>query len=404
VSLFLRDGRVIVGDGHRALPRANVRIEGDRIAAVGADVSPAPGDTILEVHGRVVMPGFVDAHTHALWAGDRLDEFELRQQGASTLAILKAGGGILATVRAVRAATPGQLADGLRRRLDRMLREGTTTVEVKSGYGLSTEHELAMLRAIREAARTFPGTVVATALLGHAIDPAVPDFVRRVVDDTLPAVHAEFPGVAVDAYCEDGAWSVADCRRLFERARALGHPLRLHADQFHRLGGLDLAIDLGARSVDHLEASTPEDLARLARAGVVGVMLPACGFHTDGRYAAGRALLDAGGTVVLATNCNPGSAPTSSMPFVIALARRQLGLTLDEAVAATTSRAAALLGLPDRGRIAPGSRADVIVLGHDDERQLGYEFGGNPVDAVIAGGRLQRPRGGETPREAPKAR
>jgi imidazolonepropionase len=344
-----------------------------------------------------VMPGFVDAHTHALWAGDRLDEFELAQRGASYLEILRAGGGILATVRAVRAASAGELAESLRRRLDRMLREGTTTVEVKSGYGLSTDDELKMLRAIGEAARTFPGTVVRTALLGHAIEPGAGDFVSRVVDETLPAVHAEFPGVAVDAYCEQGAWSLADCRRLLERARALGHPLRLHADQFNCLGGVDLAIELGARSADHLEASTPADLARLARAGVAGVMLPASGFHTDGRYANGRALLDAGGTLVLATNCNPGSSPTSSMPFVIALARRKLGLTTGEAIAATTSRAAGLLGLPDRGRLAPGLRADIIVLGLDDERQLGYELGGNPVEAVIAAGRLlppgPRPRG-----------
>jgi imidazolonepropionase len=397
MSLFVRNARVVPGDGSPALPRANVRIEGGRIAAVGPDivVAPAPGDREIDAAGRVAMPGFVDAHTHALWAGDRLDEFELRQRGASYVDILKAGGGILSTVRAVRAASPDELRAGLRARLAVMLREGTTTVEVKSGYGLSTEHELAMLRAIRDVAADCAGgagpTVVATALLGHAVDPAEPDFVGRVVGETLPAVSAEFPGIAVDAFCEDGAWSVADCRRLLERARALGHPLRLHADQFRRLGGLDLAVELGARSVDHLEASAPEDLARLARAGVTGVMLPASGFHTDGRYADGRALLDAGGALVLASNCNPGSSPTSSLPFVLALARRKLGLTMDEAIAAVTSRAAALLGLADRGRIAAGLRADLVILRHRDERQLGYELGGNPVDVVICGGKVVGP-------------
>jgi imidazolonepropionase len=392
VSLFVRDARVVPGDGGPVLARAGLRVEGDRIAAVGPAIEPAAGDEILEAGGRVVMPGFVDAHTHALWAGDRLDEFERRQRGASYLEILAAGGGILSTVRAVRAASEEELARSLRRRLDHMLREGTTTVEVKSGYGLSTEHELKMLRAIHAAARGFAGTIVPTALLGHAIDREQPDFVDRVVGETLPAVHAEFPGITVDAYCEEGdrAWSLADCRRLLAAARALGHPLRLHADQFHRLGGLDLALELGARAVDHLEATTRADLARLACASVPGVLLPASGFHTDGRYADARALLDAGGTVVLATNCNPGSSPTSSMPLVIALARRQLRMTMDETIAATTSRAAALLGLADRGRIAPGLRADLIVLRHTDERQLGYELGGNPVDAVIAGGRLQR--------------
>ncbi len=395
MSLFVRDARVLPGGGTPALPRASVRIEGERIAAVGAAIAPAPGDTIIEARGRVLLPGFVDAHTHALWAGDRLDEWEQRLRGASYLEILAAGGGILSTVRAVRAASEDQLAHNLRQRLDQMLREGTTTVEVKSGYGLATEHELKMLRAIQAAARGFAGTVVPTALLGHAIDReagTAAAFVDRTVDETLPAVHAAFPGIAVDAFCEEAAWSLADCRRLLERARALGHPVRLHADQFHRLGGLDLAIELGARSVDHLEASTPADLARLAAAGLTGVMLPASGLHThardDGRYADARALLDAGGALVLATNCNPGSSPTSSMPLVIALARRHLRVTIDEAITAVTSRAAALLGFTDRGRIAPGLRADLILLRHDDERQLGYELGGNPVDVTIAGGTL----------------
>jgi imidazolonepropionase len=392
VSLFVRDARVVTGDGTPALPRASVRIEGERIAAVGDAIAPAPGDTIVEARGRVLMPGFVDAHTHALWAGDRLDEWEQRLRGATYLEILAAGGGILSTVRAVRAAGEDQLAQNLRQRLNRMLREGTTTVEVKSGYGLSTEHELKMLRAIQTAAHGFAGTVVPTALLGHAIDRdagTAAEFVDRIVGETLPAVHAAFPGIAVDAFCEESAWSLDDCRRLFEHARALGHPLRLHADQFHRLGGLELAIELGARSVDHLEASTPSDLARLAASGVTGVMLPASGFHTDGRYADGRALLDAGGTLVLATNCNPGSSPTSSMPLVIALARRHLRVTIDEAIAAVTSRAAALLGFTDRGRIVAGLRADAILLAHTDERQLGYQLGGNPVDVVIAAGRVQ---------------
>ena len=392
MTLFVRDARVVAGDGTPSLPRASVRIEGDHIAAVGAAIVPAPGDQIIEAHGRVLMPGFVDAHTHALWAGDRLDEWEQRLRGASYLEILAAGGGILSTVRAVRAASEDQLAHNLRRRLEQMLREGTTTVEVKSGYGLSTEHELKMLRAIETAARGFAGTVVPTALLGHAIDQdggGAAAFVDRTTEETLPAVHAAFPGIAVDAFCEEGAWSLADCRRLLERARALGHPLRLHADQFHRLGGLDLAIELGARSVDHLEASAPADLARLAAAGVTGVMLPASGFHTDGRYGDARALLDAGGTLVLASNCNPGSSPTSSIPLVLALARRQLHVSIEEAIAAVTSRAAALLGFGDRGRIAPGLRADAILLRHTDERELGHELGGNPVDVVITAGRVQ---------------
>ena len=388
MSLFFANARVVTGDGGPALAGACVRTSGAHIIALGPTLVPEAGDQVIDAGGRVLLPGFVDAHTHALWAGDRLGEWELSLAGASYLDVLKAGGGIHATVRAVRAASEAELTALLLARLQVMLREGTTTVEVKSGYGLSTEHELKMLRAIRAAATSFAGTVVATALLGHARDPADPNFVERVVTETLPAVHQAFPGVAIDAFCEDGAWTVAECRRLLEEARRLGHPLRLHTDQFHALGGLDLALELGARSVDHLEATPADALIRLARSGVFGVMLPASGFHTDGRYANGRAFLDAGGKLVLASNCNPGSAPTSSMPFVVAVGVRKLGLTLGEALPAVSRHAAELLGFGDRGTIAVGKRADLILLRHRDERQLAHELGGNPVDVVVCGGRV----------------
>jgi imidazolonepropionase len=390
MSLFVRNARLVVGDDSAVIPRTNLRVVGSVIDAIDAALEPAPGDALLEAAGRVLMPGFVDAHTHALWAGQRLDEFELKLRGASYLDILKAGGGIWSTVRAVRAASQSELATLLRERLDVMLNEGTTTVEVKSGYGLSTEHELKMLRAIADAARGFPGTVVPTALLGHALDTSDSDFVRRTVEETLPAVHAEFPRIALDAYCEAGAWSVADCRRLMSAAVELGHPLRLHVDQFHSLGGIELALELGARSLDHLEATPPELLERIARAGVFGVLLPASAFHLDGSYPNARAFLDAGGKLVLASNCNPGSSPTSSMPFVLALAVRKLGVTCAEALVAGTSRAADLLELPDRGRARPGARADLVLLRHRDERLLAYELGGNPVVHVICGGQLVR--------------
>lgn len=390
MSLFIADARIVTGDGATSPFRGSLRIRSKRIVELGPDLTPAAAERVLEARGRVLLPGFVDAHTHALYAGDRLDEFELKQQGKSYLDILKGGGGILATVRAVRQASEQELADALLRRLFVMLQEGTTSVEVKSGYGLTTGAELKQLRAIQSAASRFPGTVVATALLGHAKDPEQPDFVERTVEETLPKVHAEFPGVVVDAYCEQGAWSAQDCRRLFERARALGHPLRLHADQFHRLGGVELALELGALSVDHLEATPADDLQRLARGGCYGVMLPVSGFSTDGRYANGRAFLDAGGKLVLASNCNPGSAPSSSMPFVHALAVRQLGLSAIEAITASTRRAAELLKLRDRGLLAPGMRADLVLLRHTDERSLGYELGGNPVECVIVAGELVR--------------
>jgi imidazolonepropionase len=386
MSILIRNARVVPCDGKAPLERANVLIEEDRIESIGTDFSHA--GQVLEADGQVLLPAFVDCHTHALWAGDRLDEFEMKARGASYLDILKSGGGILSTVRSVRQASESELIERLHARLLTMLREGTTTIEVKSGYGLTTGHELKMLRAITTLALCFPGRIVATALLGHAIDPDVPLFVNRVIEETLPAIHEEFPKIAIDAFCEKSAWSLEDCRRLFVRAKELGHPLRIHADQFNSLGALDLAIELGAVSVDHLEASTPDGLRRLAQSQTFGVMLPACGFHMDDRYANGRAFLDAGGKLALASNCNPGSAPTSSMPFIIALAVRKLGLTIHEAIEATTCTPAKLLNLPDRGRIAEGCLADLILLRHTDERQLAYEFGGNPVDAVISRGQI----------------
>jgi imidazolonepropionase len=342
----------------------------------------------LDAGGRALIPGFVDAHTHACWAGSRIDEWELKRKGVPYLEILRRGGGIMATVRAVREASRRVLTDLLLERLMVMLEHGTTTVEVKSGYGLSTEHELKMLHAIADAATRFPGTIVPTALLGHAIDEAMPGFVGRTVRETLPAVAAEFPGIAVDAYCEQGAWSVEQCVLLFTRARELGLPIRVHADQFNDLGMIDVALKLGARSVDHLEASKKTSLAALARSPAAGVMLPACGFHLDQRYARGRAFVVEGGAPCLATNANPGSAPCLSMPFVIALAVRHLGLSPAEALAATTCNPARLLGLHDRGTIDKGQRADLVLLDHPDERITAYAFGQNPVHAVIVGGRL----------------
>lgn len=387
MSLFVAGARIVAGDARAEPYLGSVRIDADRIVGVGVGLAPRSGERVIDADGRVLVPGFVDAHTHAVYAGDRLDEFDLKRQGRSYLEILAAGGGILATVRAVRQTEVEALAEALLQRLFVMLREGTTSVEVKSGYGLTTEGELKLLRAIRLAAADFPGTVVPTALLGHALDPEQPDLVERTLAETLPAVHAEFPGIAVDAYCERGAWSLADCRRLFERARELGHPVRLHADQFNAMGGVELALELGALSVDHLEATSPAALARLAKSGTFGVVLPVSGFHTDDRYANARAFVDAGGQLVLASNCNPGSAPSSSMPFVHALALRKLGLSALEAIAATTSTAARLLGLADRGAIAPGFRADLVLLRHRDPRLLGYEIGGNPVEQVIVAGR-----------------
>ena len=245
-----------------------------------------------------------------------------------------------------------------------------------------------MLAAIEMAANRWPGRVVPTACIGHAIDPDQPDHVERTIAETLPAVHREHPGVAIDAYCEQGAWSLADCQRLFEKARELGHLVRVHTDQFNELGMTRAAIEMDALSVDHLEATSPAELDAAAESDTFAVMLPCSGFHVDGRYADGRRLLDAGGKLVIATNFNPGSAPCGSMPMAIALACRHLGLTPAEAIGCCTVNAAALLGFGDAGRIAPGCRADLVMLHTDDPRELGLMFGHTGVDLTMINGEV----------------
>lgn len=401
-TILIRSARVLTltGDSPRrgsamgelgVIEGGDVLVRDGIIDRVGAGLDAPAGARTIEADGRVLMPGFVDCHTHACWAGDRLDEWELKQRGVSYLEILHRGGGIMSTVRSVRAASEDALVERLAERLEWMLREGTTTVEIKSGYGLDTATELKMLRAITRAGRDWAGTVVPTACIGHAIDPEAGDagaFVERTIRETLSAVHEAFPGVTIDAYCEQGAWSLADTVRLFEAALEHGHPVRVHADQFHALGMVEEAVRLGAVSVDHLEATESASLVNLARSGTFGVMLPCSGFHLDGRYANGRAFVDAGGALAIATNCNPGSAPCASVPMAVALAVRNLRLTAAEAIAAVTTNAASLLGFTDRGRIEPGARADLVLLRWRDERQLGFEFGGSPADLVLCNGRI----------------
>ena len=397
MKLLIRNARVLTLSGEpgprrgRALGELGIIAQGEvlvadgQIAAVGEKVE-APADCeVIDAHGRVLMPGFVDCHTHACWAGDRLGDWQQKLAGVPHSDIVKAGGGAQLTVKAVRDATKKQLAAGLKARLESMLREGTTTVEIKSGYGLNTEAELKMLRAIVRAGTEWAGTVVPTALLGHLFEGDMEEFARMVVKEMLPEVAREFPEITVDACCEKGAWSLEACVRLFEKARK-HHPIRVHADQFSSLGMVPEAIRLHSRSVDHLESSTKEDLVALAQSSTMGVILPCSGFQTNGRYARGGFFVDQGGALALATDCNPGTAPTHSVPLAIALAVRFCGLTPAEAITAATFNAASVLGLKDRGSIEPGRRADLILLQHRDERMLAYELGGNPVDLVVCGG------------------
>lgn len=387
-ELLIADARVLTMEGPSVglLPRADVLVRGGAIEQI-AEAIDIPVRHRFEAAGRVLMPAFIDCHTHACWAGSRLDEWEKKLRGATYLQILESGGGIMSTVRAVRSATREQLRDALAQRLERMKQLGTLTAEVKSGYGLTTAHELKMLEAISEAEGLWPGTLVPTACIGHAKDPDIPDFVERTLRETLPEITRAFPGISIDAYCEQGAWSLDETLRLIDAALAAGHTVRIHADQFNDLGLIPEAIHRNITSIDHLEASTPEHLQALAQSRTFGVMLPICGLHLDNRYADGRSFLGHGGRLAIATNYNPGSAPCCSMPMVIAAAVRHLGLMPHEAIVAATRAPAELLSLPDRGRVSPGQRADLVLLDMSDERQLAFDFGSSPVAAVWAAGR-----------------
>jgi imidazolonepropionase len=342
---------------------------------------------VIDAEGRVLMPTFIDCHTHSCWAGSRLDEFEAGLRGVPYLELLSQGGGIMSTVRAVREASQDELTTNLIGRIALMASLGTTVVEVKSGYGLTTEDELKMLRSIHDASQEIPQLISGTFLGAHAIDPEIDHFVDRTIKETLPAIVDEFPNITCDAYCEEGAWSVDETTRLFEKAIDLGCHVRVHVDQFHSLGMLPRAVELGAVSVDHLEHSTDEELRVLSNSPTIGVLLPASGFCLHDAYARGRAMIDMGCAIAVATNFNPGSAPAPSMPFAIALSCRRLGLTPAEAVTATTVNASCVLGLQDRvGRIKKGLRGDVQLLDCCDERELAWQIcGGGPLLVSIHG-------------------
>jgi imidazolonepropionase len=348
----------------------------------------------------VVLPGFVDPHTHLVWLGDRAGEFEMRLAGQSYQAIMQAGGGIMSTVHQTRAASVDQLVEAARPRLRRMLAHGTTTVEAKTGYGLETQAELRQLDAIYRLAVEGPCTVVPTFLGAHAV-PAeftgrADAYVDLVIEEMLPAIarRSQLPitnhqlPIFCDVFCEDGAFDVSQSRRILERARELGFGLKIHADEFAGLGGTALAVSLEAASADHLVHTPPADIAALGQADTVAVGLPGTPFglgHQD--YTPAQAILAAGGVLALATDLNPGTTWCESMQMVIALACRYMRLTPAQAIAAATINAAHAIRLDLRvGSLEPGKQADVLILDVPDYRHLGYRYGTNLVQSVIKAG------------------
>jgi len=358
-----------------------------RIEAVGAmrDL-PALDGEVEELAGRGLsaIPGLVDCHTHACFAGDRVEEFSLRAGGASYEELHAAGGGILSTVRATRAAGEAGLAAALAGHVGWMLAAGTTTFEAKSGYGLDRDTELAQLRAIRDAGG------IPTWLGAHAVPPEFDDggaYLDFVLADVLP--EAAELAEAADVFLERGAFDADQARRYLEACRDEGLALRLHGDQFTEAGAIPLAIELGARSVDHLEATGPDGVQALAASDVTGVLLPASALFLDRPMPPARALVEAGAAVALATDFNPGSAFCESIPLVCSLAATQLHLAPEEALAACTVNAAHVLGRANRkGRIAPGFDADLVLLAAGDWRHLAYHLGGPVVHTIVHGGRV----------------
>jgi imidazolonepropionase len=364
---------------------AYVLCHGTTIEAVGRmrDLQPLAGDVEeLGARGLCAVPGLVDCHTHACFAGDRVDEFALRAGGATYEELHAAGGGIMATVNATRAAGEAALHEAVRTHRDWMLRAGTTTFEAKSGYGLDRDTELASLRAVAAAGG------VPTWLGAHAVPPEFPTadaYLDFALADVLPAA-AEL-AEAGDVFLERGAFDGAQSRRYLEACAAAGLALRLHGDQFTESGAIALAIELGARSIDHLEATGNDGVRALAASNVVAVLLPASALFLGRPMPPARALVDAGAAVALATDFNPGSAFCESLPLVCSLAATQLHLSPAEALSACTVNAGHVLGRADRvGRLAPGFAADVLLLGAPDWRYLAYHLGGEVVDQVVVAG------------------
>ncbi len=383
------------------IPNGAVAVRDGQISATGPSneiLAQYEAAQMLDAAGRCVIPGFVDPHTHLPWVGDRANEFELRVAGASYMEIMAAGGGIMSTVRQTRAADLETLVAENLPRLARMLAQGTTSAEAKTGYGLDLATELKQLDAIMRLNERQPVTLTPTFLPAHAI-PAeyagrTDDYVDLMIEEMLPAgaewMQQNNQTLFCDVFCEEGVFDVAQTRRVLERAAQLGYRLKVHADEFAGLGGTALAVELGAVSADHLVSTPAADIVALGRGDTIAVGLPGTPFglaHHD--YTPAKAILAAGGALALATDCNPGTCWCESMQMVIALACRYMGLTQGQALAAATLNAAFAIGRgAEVGSLEVGKAADIVVLAVDDYRQLGYRFGTNLVDVVVKRGRV----------------
>lgn len=393
------------GEDQRRVSRlrgAEVLCRDGRIAFVGTPeerhraFGDLPDAERLDGRGGTLVPGFVDPHTHLPWAGSREEEFAARLAGKTYQEIAAAGGGILSTVAATRRAGEDELAANVRRRLDQMLAWGTTTAEAKSGYGLSKDDELKQLRAIRAASDAHAVDLVPTLMAAHEVPPEWRHdrdrYLDLICEEIVPAAAEQGLACFCDVFCEQGVFTPAESRRVLEAGVRHGLSPRLHADEFVDSGGAELAGELGALSADHLIAVSPAGVEALARSGVTAVLLPGTSFFLmKHKYAPARKLVEAGVPVALATDCNPGSCHTESMPMVFVLSVIELGLTIEEALTAATLNSACCLGLGGEiGSVETGKRADLVLLDAPNLLHLAYHFGINPVAAVVKGGRVVR--------------
>lgn len=347
---------------------------------------------VVDAKGKAVLPGFVDPHTHLVFAGWRERELAMKLAGRSYLEILAAGQGILNTVRATREATLDTLVCNAKKSLDRMLLYGTTTAEAKSGYGLTTASELKQLQAAEQANQEHPVDVVSTFLGAHAVPPEYQQdpeaFVQLIIDEMLPAVVEQGIAVFCDVFCEEGVFSVEQSRRILETARDLGLQLKLHADEIVPLGGAELAAELQAASADHLLHASQAGIEAMAAADVVAVLLPCTSFTLRTQAADAQAMLKAGVPIALATDFNPGTCPTESMQMVLTMAWQSLGLSPAQALAAATINSAHAIGVADRvGSLEAGKQADIVVYDAPNLDFVAYHFGVNLVQHVFKGGK-----------------
>jgi len=382
-------------DGYGLIEDAAILLEGGRIAWIGPRADAPSGHDATNCEGRLATPGLIDCHTHLVYGGSRAHEFEQRLTGVTYADIAKAGGGIASTVRATRSQSEADLAAAALRRLDALLAEGLTTIEIKSGYGLDRDTEIKMLKVARELSQWRPVDVVTSYLGAHALPPEFREnrngYLDLVCNEVLPAVAREKLADAVDAFCEGIAFSAEETRRVFTAAKAHGLPVKLHAEQLSNLGGSKLAAEFGALSVDHIEYLDLEGVEAIARSGTVAVLLPGAFYYLRETQAPPVAELRATGVpIAVATDLNPGTSPVHSLLTTMNMACVLFRLTPEEALRGVTVNAARALGLADRGVLGPGMKADIALWDVERPGDLAYPLGFNPLAAVIHKGELVR--------------